>query len=153
MAQIFNPKYKEVVAKIQAYTGISQLTKAALVAEELVEARDDNNDPIIDDYATIAKGIVEVYLGHEIEEDSLSKTANSESQTALTLQDDAQMPEALGRAVQILNNRGFDEEAKALLGVFSAIIEQCNRGLEGDAITSRRALEDIHDICVTGRAE
>ena len=29
------------------------------------------------------------------------------------------------------------------------IIDQCNRGLEGGDIVARRALEDIHDLCVT----
>jgi hypothetical protein len=67
MTQIFNPTYKEIVEKIAKYN-LSQLDKATLILQELLELKNDNGDHTIDDYATIAKAAIEGFLGNEIME-------------------------------------------------------------------------------------
>lgn len=59
MSQVFVGSYKDVVARAFA-TDMTPFARANMIAEELCEAKDANNDYIYD-YGTITKGILEAY--------------------------------------------------------------------------------------------
>jgi len=73
MPIVINQKYKEIVQRISAYTNMTPLQKAALALEEMDTAKEPDEDGVLvsvfDDYTTIAKTVIEVYLGKEIDED------------------------------------------------------------------------------------
>lgn len=65
MAIIINEKYKEIIKEINSYQ-LSPFNKAVLVLEEMDNMKTKDNDNVFDDYTTMAKAVIETYLGKEI---------------------------------------------------------------------------------------
>lgn len=65
MPLIINNNYKAVINRVQSYD-MNQFDKAVATLEELSEAESDEGECVFDDYATIAKAVIETYLNQEI---------------------------------------------------------------------------------------
>ena len=66
MGIIINEKYKDVVARAAAIDA-SPFQCAVSVLEEMENAKTEDGDNVFDDYSTIAKAVIEAYVGKEIE--------------------------------------------------------------------------------------
>jgi hypothetical protein len=66
MGIIINEKYKDVVARA-ASIDVLPFQRAVYVLEEMENAKTDDGEMVFDDYTTIAKAVIEAYVGKEIE--------------------------------------------------------------------------------------